>query len=214
MVNDPFQTRRFSLPSSSLPAHEIQIRSAFARQFIQIVRKFEAHSHQVLTKTTATGQPRFQAFPLACRTSGRQAAGKQGSRQMRFLVRMTFWLGVVLILLPSGGSQPVPKSQVGVGDAFSAAKAAMSDMQQFCGRQPQVCDVGSQTAVTLGQRAQAGAKILYEFLQQQFGNDEPASAVQSTGSVRPSTVPSQHTLRPDDLSPPWRGPDARDSARG
>ena len=133
---------------------------------------------------------------------------------MRFLVRMTFWLGVVLILLPSGGSQPVPKSQVGVGDAFSAAKAAVSDMQQFCGRQPHVCEVGSQTAVTLGQRAQAGAKILYEFLQEQFGNDEPTSAVQSTGSVPPAPAKqSQHTLRPDDLSPPWRGPQAVDSAR-
>jgi hypothetical protein len=135
---------------------------------------------------------------------------------MRFLVRMTFWLGVVLILLPSGGSQPVPKSQVGVGDAFSAAKAAMSDMQQFCGRQPQVCEVSSQTAVTLGQRAQAGAKILYEFLQEQFGNDEPASTVQSTGTVPPSSSakPSQHTLRPDDLLPPWQGPQTRDKARG
>jgi hypothetical protein len=133
---------------------------------------------------------------------------------MRFLVRMTFWLGVVLILLPSGGSQPVPKSQVGVGDAFSAATAAMSDMQQFCGRQPHVCEVGSQTAVTLGQRAQAGAKILYEFLQEQFGNDEPA-AVQSTGTVPSSSAkPSQHTLRPDDLLPPWQGPQARNGTRG
>jgi hypothetical protein len=133
---------------------------------------------------------------------------------MRFLLRVAFWLSVVLILLPSGGSQPVPKSQVGVGDAFSAAKAAMSDMQQFCERQRNVCEVSSQTAVTLGQRAQVGAKMLYEFLQERFGNDEP-TAVRSTGTVAPSGArPSQHTLRPDDISPPWRGPQARDSARG
>lgn len=131
---------------------------------------------------------------------------------MRFLLRMTFWLGVVLVLLPSGGSQPVPKSQVGVGEAFSAAKAAVSDMQQFCERQPTVCEVGSQTAVTLGQRAQAGAKILYEFLQERFGNEDSAP-IQSTGTV-PTTRASQHTLRPDDLAPPWRGPQPRDSARG
>ena len=133
---------------------------------------------------------------------------------MWFLLRMAFWLSVVLVLLPSGGSQPVPKSQVGVGDAFSAAKAAVSDMQQFCERQRNVCEVGSQTAVTLGQRAQVGAKMLYEFLQERFGNDEPAT-VQSTGTVPlPAAKPSQHTLRPDDLSPPWRGPQPRDSARG
>jgi uncharacterized protein DUF5330 len=131
---------------------------------------------------------------------------------MRFLLRVAFWLSVVLILLPSGGSQPLPKSQVSAGEAFSAATAAMSDMRQFCERQPNVCEVGSQTAVTLGQRAQVGAKMLYEFLHERFGNDEP-TAVQSTGTV-PAARPSQHTLRPADLSPPWRGPQPRDSARG
>jgi hypothetical protein len=133
---------------------------------------------------------------------------------MRFLLRVAFWLGVVLILLPSGGTQPLPKSQVSAGEAFSAAKAAVSDMQNFCERQPTVCEVGSQTAVTLGQRAQVGAKMLYEFLQERFGNDEGA-AVQSTGRVTaPAKQPSQHTLRPADLSPPWRGPHPRDSVRG
>jgi Family of unknown function (DUF5330) len=130
---------------------------------------------------------------------------------MRFLLRVTFWLGVVLILLPSGGSQPLPQSQVSAGEAFSAARAAMSDMQQFCERQPTVCDVGSQTAATLGQRAQVGAKMLYEFLQERFGNDEGAS--QTTGSVS-ATKPSQHTLRPADLTPPWRGPHPRETTRG
>ena len=130
---------------------------------------------------------------------------------MRFLLRVAFWLGVVLVLLPSGGSQPLPKSQVSAGEAFTAAKAAMSDMQHFCERQPSVCEVGSQTAVTLGQRAQVGAKMLYEFLHERFGNDEP-TAVQSTGSV--PAKPSQHTLRPADLTPPWRGPQPRDDARG
>jgi len=133
---------------------------------------------------------------------------------MRFLLRVAFWLGVVLILLPSGGSQPLPKSQVSAGEAFSAAKAAMSDMQQFCGRQPTVCEVGSQTAATLGQRAQVGAKMLYEFLHERFGNDEPAS-VQSTGTVPvPAAKPSQHTLRPADLTPPWRGPQPREYTPG
>jgi uncharacterized protein DUF5330 len=129
---------------------------------------------------------------------------------MRFLLRVAFWLGVVLILLPSGGTESLPKSQVSAGEAFSAAKAAVSDMQQFCGRQPAVCEVGSQTAATLGQRAQAGAKMLYEFLHERFGNDEAATE-QSTGAV---SKPSQHTLRPDDLTPAWRGPQPREYTRG
>ena len=123
---------------------------------------------------------------------------------MRFLLRMAFWLGVVLVLLPSGGSQPLPPSQVSAGEAFSAARAAVSDLQHFCDRQPDVCVVGSQTATTLGQRAQVGAKMLYEFLTERFGPDE--QSVKSTGSVPlPAARPSQHTLRPADLAPPWRG---------
>jgi Family of unknown function (DUF5330) len=133
---------------------------------------------------------------------------------MWFLLRVAFWLGVVLVLLPSGGSQPVPPSQVSAGEAFSAAKAAVSDMQHFCERQRSVCEVGSQTAVTLGQRAQVGAKMLYEFLQERFGNDDAANT-QPTGSVGPATVkPSQQTLRPDDLAPAWRGPQPRSNVRG
>jgi hypothetical protein len=123
---------------------------------------------------------------------------------MRFLLRMAFWLGVVLVLLPSGGSQPLPPSQVSAGEAFSAARAAVSDLQHFCDRQPDVCVVGSQTATTLGQRAQVGAKMLYEFLTERFGPDE--QSVKSTGSLPlPAARPSQHTLRPADLAPPWRG---------
>ena len=151
-------------------------------------------------------------FAKVAQESGIKAAGKRDSRQMRFLLRVAFWLGVVLILLPSGGSQPLPKSQVSAGEALSAAQAAMSDMRQFCERQPAVCEVGSQTAVTLGQRAQVGAKMLYEFLHERFGNDE-AGGMQPTGSL-PAAKPSQHTLRPADLSPPWRGPQPGDHARG
>jgi len=134
---------------------------------------------------------------------------------MWFLLRVAFWLGVVLVLLPTGGSQPLPKSQVSAGEALSAAKAAVSDMQQFCERQPNVCEVGSHTATTLGQRAQVGAKMLYEFLQERFGSDESSTA-HSTGSVpAPAPAkPSQQTLRPADLSPAWRGPQPRDSAGG
>jgi hypothetical protein len=122
---------------------------------------------------------------------------------MRFLLRLAFWLAVVLVLLPSAGSQPAPKSQVGATEAMSAAKAAMSDMRAFCDRQPEACVIGSQAAITIGHRAQAGAKMLYEFLNEQLGP-------QDTGAVnRKIAPPSQHTLTHDDMAPPWRGPQPR-----
>src|SRR5580765_1158120 len=134
---------------------------------------------------------------------GQLYRGKKGWA-MWFLLRMTFWLGVVLVLLPNVGSQPVPKSQVSASEAVHAAKVAAADIQHFCERQWEACVVGSQAAVTLGERAQAGAKMLYEFLSEQFGSDE-SRPVRTTGSVSvPPARPSQHTLLPADLVPPWR----------
>src|SRR5262249_56625918 len=119
--------------------------------------------------------------------------------------RVTCWLEVVQVLLPSAVSYPVPKPQFGAFDAMSAAKAAVSDIRGFCDRQPDACSVGSQAAAVIGQRAQAGAKMLYEFLNEQFG---PGS-VATTGAVKPT----QHTLTPADLEPAWRGPQPRRAPR-
>ena len=101
---------------------------------------------------------------------------------MWFLLRMTFWLAVVLVLLPTGGSQTAPKSQVSASEAFSAAGGAVTDFEHFCERQQEACVVGSRTAVTLGQRAQTGAKMFYEFLSKRLGSNEPKSA-RTTDSI-------------------------------
>jgi hypothetical protein len=134
---------------------------------------------------------------------------------MRFLLRMAFWLTVILVLLPSGGSQPTPKGgNVSALDAMSAAKATVTDMQSFCGRQPDACTIGSQTAVALGHRAQAGAKMLYEYLNEHFGPNDTGTVVNAaTGKTVPSARPSQHTLSPSDMAPAWRGPPPRKDAR-
>ena len=84
---------------------------------------------------------------------------------MFFLLRMTFWLGLVLVLLPFGSAQQnSAANEVSASEAISAASATVGDLRGFCGRQPDACAVGSQVASTLGYRAQAGAKMLYEVL--------------------------------------------------
>src|SRR5262245_35199314 len=84
---------------------------------------------------------------------------------MFFLLRMTFWLGLVLVLLPR---DPTPESdkapQIGANEAISAATAAASDMGQFCKRQPAACEVGGQAATAIGQRAQDGARQIYKII--------------------------------------------------
>ena len=129
---------------------------------------------------------------------------------MRFLLRLAFWLGVVLVVLPSIGSQTMPNSQIGTFDALAAAKAAIGDLQLFCERQSEACNIGSQAAVVIGHRAQAGAKMLYEFLNEQFGPQETGS-VGAAGA--PAAKASQQSLTPDDLAPAWRGPQPRRDPR-
>lgn len=114
---------------------------------------------------------------------------------MRFLLRTIFWLSVVLVLLPNSGSQPAPNSQVSASEAFSAAEGVVSDIEHFCERQQAACVVGSQTAVTLGQRAQAGAKMLYEFLSERLSSNESKS-VPAASVPLPPARPSPDRLRP------------------
>lgn len=140
---------------------------------------------------------------------------------MFFLLRVAFWLTIVLALLPSGGGmQQSAQAKVGAADAVVAAGAAVSDMSGFCERQPDACTVGAHTAAAIGQRAQAGARMVYDFFSD---HGKPAAAPGSeTGSVVkaklgagpkiaaartvPASTGSQNTLKPSDLDPGWRGP--------
>lgn len=128
---------------------------------------------------------------------------------MFFLIRMAFWLSVVLVLLPSGGAKQTaaaPSAEIGAVEAVSAASATVGDMRQFCTRQPEACALGSQAAVAFGQRAQAGAKMVYELINERTTPRETGSI--ATKGAKPAVTlarPSQNTLTPADLAPAWRG---------
>src|SRR3954454_11136577 len=84
---------------------------------------------------------------------------------MFFLLRMTFWLGLVLVLLPRDKTLESEKlPQIGASEAVQAATAAVSDMSQFCKRQPTACEVGGQAATVIGQRAADGARKVYSII--------------------------------------------------
>jgi Family of unknown function (DUF5330) len=125
---------------------------------------------------------------------------------MFFLLRMTFWLGLVLVLLPR---EKTPESdklpQLGASEAVSAATAAVSDMSQFCKRQPAACEVGGQAATVLGQRAQAGARKLYQIITDKRSSDHTGSigSIQSADASPAGEAPHD-TLTPDDLVAEWR----------
>lgn len=135
---------------------------------------------------------------------------------MFFLLRMAFWLSIVLILLPSGAQRGPSKSEVDAADALSAASATVHDLKGFCAREPNACTVGSELATALGYRAKAGAKMLYDLLTEATAPHESGSLAGDPGKpgLRDSTLQraSQNTLIPADLNPPWHGPPVRKTA--
>jgi Family of unknown function (DUF5330) len=142
-----------------------------------------------------------------------RAAGDLGL--MFFLLRLAFWLGIVLVLLPTGSVQHnAANSEVHAADAISAASATVQDLRGFCAREPNACSVGSELATSMGYRAQAGAKMLYEFLSEVLAPRETGSLGTEVGkSATGKTAPlrdSQNTLTPADLAPAWHGPAHKD----
>ena len=139
---------------------------------------------------------------------------------MFFLLRLTFWIGLVLVLLPRDklpDSEKSPQIQINASEAVSAASAAISDMSQFCKRQPTACEVGGQAASVIGQRAQGGARKLYQIITDKpEKSDKPDKsdkrAPDHTGSIggmesadaAQPDVPHD-TLTPDDMQIEWQG---------
>jgi hypothetical protein len=136
-------------------------------------------------------------------------------REMFFLLRMAFWLGLVLVLLPR---DPTPESekapQINASEAISAATAAASDMGQFCKRQPTACEVGGQAATAIGQRAQDGARKVYKIItdkkpettdkQPEKQPTVPAKKPDHTGSIETepavATAVSSDALTDEDMA--------------
>jgi hypothetical protein len=171
-----------------------------------------------MDKNLSASPTRPSTPPVIVRSAAKSAA--LDGHLMFFLLRMAFWLGVVLILLPSGTAQHgQAASEVGASDAISAASATVSDLRGFCTRQPDACTVGSQVAVSLGYKAQAGAKMLYEFLTERAANRQAgstaAAGAQRGGAGKSGSEKavvekaSEDTLTPADLTPTWRGTPAR-----
>lgn len=122
---------------------------------------------------------------------------------MFFLLRVAFWLSIVVILLPSDPAKKADSTQVAVSplEALGAAQAAVDDARGFCNRKPEACEIGSQALQTFGQKAQLGSKYLYEFLSDRFGD---AHTDKVTGSI--PEHPGRQTLTPTDAAPAWKAP--------
>ena len=126
---------------------------------------------------------------------------------MFFLLRMAFWLGLVLVLLPRDKTPESDKGpQIGTSDAVSAASAAMSDMSQFCKRQPAACEVGGNAASVIGERAKEGAKKIYQIITEKKPDHTGSIGGADGAELNETAATPPDTLTQDDLTADWRPP--------
>jgi hypothetical protein len=126
---------------------------------------------------------------------------------MFFLLRMAFWLGLVLVLLPREKTPESDKApQIGASEAISAATAAASDMGQFCKRQPAACEVGGQAATAIGQRAQDGARKIYKIITDKKPDHTSSIDPAEDAEAMVTAASPTDALTEDDMAIEWRMP--------
>ncbi|NKK74161.1 hypothetical protein GFM13_28250 [Rhizobium leguminosarum bv. viciae] len=99
---------------------------------------------------------------------------------MWFLIKGSFWFGLVLVLLsvfsPESSDKLANGPQLQLSDAFTAASGAYDYLTGMCSEKPEVCVKGTETLTALGYRAREGARVAYELLDSQFTDEAPATA--------------------------------------
>lgn len=121
---------------------------------------------------------------------------------MFFLLRVAFWLSIVVVLLPAGPKTDSTAPEISTFEAIGAAQAAIKDARGFCQREPDACAIGSQALQVFGQKAQNGARMLYEMLS--YNSAETISKQDMPTGSTPR--PGRDTLTAEDRELPWLAP--------
>jgi hypothetical protein len=128
---------------------------------------------------------------------------------MLFLIRTAFWLMIIVLLLPTDQQQ---RSEV-----YGTAQAAVHDVATFCDRNPETCARGKDAFSVFVQKAQFGARMLMDLINDrtETGEQESPAEDQDTRSPEGNALfepasfdmsASQDTLNPEDREEAWSGP--------
>jgi hypothetical protein len=99
-----------------------------------------------------------------------------------FLLKTVFWLSLVILLIPAGKENGTAgQGEISNFEILSAAKAVWNDFSAFCERNQESCETGNQLLAQFGDKARNGAKMLYEYMDEDFLQTSDDDDV--TGSV-------------------------------
>lgn len=83
---------------------------------------------------------------------------------MSFLIKTSFWLALVLLILPVNREDAGIAHGPGMFESFAAMQSVVADMRGFCGRNPQACETGAATVDVLRQKAVYSAGVVQGWL--------------------------------------------------
>ena len=120
-----------------------------------------------------------------------------------FLLRMAFWLGLVVVFLPTDERQQAR--------LYNTAVSAVERATTFCDRHAQACAVGAEMWAGFLKKAEFGARMAIDLMSSGGRKDDEAGAARTQPAslkAKPEARPSpdaRGTLTPADLTPAWRG---------
>jgi hypothetical protein len=99
-----------------------------------------------------------------------------------FLLKTVFCLSLVILLIPAAKeTRTAGQGESSNLEMLSAAQAVWNDFFAFCERNQETCETGNQLVAQFGDKARNGAKMLYEYLDEDFGQISADDVV--TGSA-------------------------------
>jgi hypothetical protein len=116
-----------------------------------------------------------------------------------FLIKTAFWIGLLVLLLPTDEGQQAR--------LYTTAAQTVERAATFCERNPNTCKAGAELWATFLKKAEFAGRMAIGLI-----NDRKAVG----GEVKPAlnTQPAERgTLTPADLSPTWRGQQTRTAQR-
>jgi hypothetical protein len=116
-------------------------------------------------------------------------------------IKLAFWLGVLVLLLPTDAQQQAR--------LYSVAVSTVERATTFCDRNGRTCEMAGEAWATFLKKAEFAARLVGDLITsqgRQTGPEGPAAGPQGPAGAASS---AQGTLLPTDVEAAWRGPAVR-----
>jgi hypothetical protein len=118
-----------------------------------------------------------------------------------FLIRTAFWVGLVVLVLPTDREQQARLYTAAVDSARHAAT--------YCDRNQATCHQAGEYWAVFQKKLEFGARLAFDLASERMSG---ASSAPRAAEAPVPQEPSRSTLTPADLQPAWRGKTTRTGA--